>query len=56
MLLYFVLRCALLATVEAPETRYTIEFFPMIFVLGGVAISTLYTKIKRPGSNRLRAA
>jgi hypothetical protein len=56
MLLYFVLRCALLATVEAPETRYTIEFFPMLFVLGGIAISRLYIKIKRPESNRLRAA
>jgi hypothetical protein len=39
MLLYFVLRCALLATVEAPEARYTLEFFPMLFVLGGVAIA-----------------
>ena len=39
MLLYFVLRCALLATIEAPEARYTLEFFPMIFVLAGVAIA-----------------
>jgi Dolichyl-phosphate-mannose-protein mannosyltransferase len=42
--LYFVLRCLLLATIEAPEARYTIEFFPMLCILGGVAIS----KIKRP--------
>ncbi|HEY3704877.1 MAG TPA: glycosyltransferase family 39 protein [Terracidiphilus sp.] len=38
MLLYFILRCALLGTIEAPEARYTIEFFPMIFVLAGVTI------------------
>jgi hypothetical protein len=38
MLLYFVLRSALLATIEAPEARYTIECFPMLFALGGVAI------------------
>jgi len=44
MVLYFVLRCALLATIEAPEARYTLEFFPMIFVLGGIAISRLYAK------------
>jgi hypothetical protein len=39
MLLYFALRCALLATIEAPEARYTLEVFPMIFVLGGIAIA-----------------
>lgn len=39
MFLYFVLRCALLATIEAPEARYTLEFFPMIFLLGGIAIA-----------------
>ncbi len=38
MLAYFVLRCALLLTVGAPEARYTLEFFPMLFVLGGVAV------------------
>lgn len=41
MLLYFVLRCALLSTLEAPEARYTIEFFPLVFVLGGIAIASL---------------
>jgi hypothetical protein len=46
MILYFLLRCALLATIEAPEARYTLEFFPMLFVLGGIAIA----KIKRPGT------
>ncbi len=41
MLLYFVLRSALLATVEAPEARYTIECFPMLFALGGMALYRL---------------
>ena len=38
MLAYIVLRCLLLMTVEAPEARYTLECFPMLFVLGGVAL------------------
>ncbi|MGD0097772.1 MAG: hypothetical protein ABSB60_14875 [Terracidiphilus sp.] len=38
MLTYFLLRSALLATVEAPEARYTLECFPMLFALGGVAL------------------
>lgn len=42
MLLYFVLRSLLLCTIEAPEARYTIECFPMVFVLGGVAIGRLF--------------
>lgn len=46
MLVYFVLRCALLATIEAPEARYTIEFFPLIFPLAGVAVA----RMKRAGS------
>lgn len=39
MVAYMVLRSVLLATIEAPEARYTIECFPMLFVLGGLAIS-----------------
>ncbi|MFZ1937799.1 MAG: glycosyltransferase family 39 protein [Terracidiphilus sp.] len=39
LLAYMVLRSALLLTVEAPETRYTLECFPMLFALGGVALS-----------------
>ncbi len=38
MLVYIVLRCALLLTVEAPEARYTLEFFPMLFPLAGIAL------------------
>ena len=38
MLAYMLLRSALLATVQAPEARYTLECFPMLFALGGVAL------------------
>jgi hypothetical protein len=41
LLAYLLLRSALLWTVQAPETRYTIECFPMLFVLGGIALSRL---------------
>jgi hypothetical protein len=37
ILAYLLLRCALLLTIEAPEARYTLECFPMLFALGGVA-------------------
>ena len=38
LLAYMLLRSALLLTVEAPEARYTLECFPMLFVLGGAAM------------------
>jgi hypothetical protein len=38
MLVYMLLRSALLLTVEAPEARYTLEVFPMLFALGGIAL------------------
>lgn len=41
MLLYAALRSLLLLTVEAPEARYTLECFPMIFVLAGVFLAYL---------------
>jgi hypothetical protein len=37
MLAYLLLRSALLTTIQAPEARYTLECFPMLFALGGVA-------------------
>lgn len=37
MMALIVLRCLLLATVEAPETRYTLECFPLLFILAAVA-------------------
>jgi Dolichyl-phosphate-mannose-protein mannosyltransferase len=41
MLAYIVLRSALLMTIEAPEARYTLECFPMLFALGGIALYRL---------------
>jgi hypothetical protein len=40
---YLLLRSALLMTVEAPEARYTLEYFPMLFVLGGIAVCAGFT-------------
>jgi hypothetical protein len=36
---YLLLRCAVLLTIGAPEDRYTLEFFPMLFAMGGVAVA-----------------
>ena len=41
MLAYMVMRSGLLMTVEAPEARYTLECFPILFALGGVALYRL---------------
>jgi len=38
MLAYMLMRSALLTTITAPEVRYTLECFPMLFALGGVAM------------------
>ena len=38
LLAYMLLRSALLLTVEAPEARYTLECFPMIFAAAGLAV------------------
>jgi hypothetical protein len=50
MLLYFVLRSALLMTIEAPEARYTLECFPMVFALGGVAMAAGWRRITKRGA------
>lgn len=39
MIAYVVLRCLLLLTIETPETRYTLECFPMIFIFAGAAFT-----------------
>ncbi|MGC9158322.1 MAG: glycosyltransferase family 39 protein [Terracidiphilus sp.] len=44
MLAYLLLRSALLMTIAAPETRYTLECFPMIFVLSGVAAAAMLNR------------
>jgi 4-amino-4-deoxy-L-arabinose transferase-like glycosyltransferase len=38
MLAFVLLRCALLLTLEAPEPRYTLECFPVVIALAGVAL------------------
>ena len=49
MLAYMLLRSAMLFTVAPPEARYTIECFPMLFALGGVAIASMVSRCARPG-------
>lgn len=39
MLAYVLLRSLLLATIEAPETRYTLECFPIVLALAAVAFA-----------------
>jgi hypothetical protein len=55
MLLYFVMRSAMLTTIEAPEARYTLECFPMVFALGGVGIYGAYKKIANAVRSRARS-
>jgi hypothetical protein len=45
MLFYFLLRSALLMTIEAPEARYTLECFPMVFALAGVGLCGMYRRM-----------
>jgi hypothetical protein len=45
MLAYMLLRSGLLMTVEAPEARYTLECFPMLFALGGIAVDGAFRKM-----------
>lgn len=45
MLAYMFLRCALLLTIEAPEARYTLELFPIVFALAGVALYCLMNRV-----------
>jgi hypothetical protein len=44
LLAYMVLRSALLLMVAAPEARYTLECFPILFVLGGVALGWIASR------------
>jgi hypothetical protein len=39
ILAFVLLRCALLATLEAPEPRYTLEFFPPLIALAAISCS-----------------
>lgn len=44
MLAFALLRCLLLATVEAPETRYTLELFPVVIVFAAIGLEQLGTR------------
>jgi hypothetical protein len=48
MIVYLVLRSALLTTIEAPEARYTLECFPILFALGGVSLASIWPWIIAP--------
>jgi len=50
ILAFILLRCALLLTLEAPEPRYTLECFPVVIALAGVAFGG-----KKSGSVSARA-
>jgi 4-amino-4-deoxy-L-arabinose transferase-like glycosyltransferase len=41
MVAFIILRSLLLATLEAPEPRYTLECFPVVIVLGAIALAKL---------------
>lgn len=45
---YLILRCLLLLTIEAPETRYTLEFFPILCAAGGIALQRIFSRRKQP--------
>jgi hypothetical protein len=47
MAAYLVLRSALLLTIEAPETRYTLEFFPILLALAGITLYRVHEFRKR---------
>lgn len=50
LLAYMLLRSALLLTVAAPEARYTLECFPMLFAAGGIALCAMAQRLHLPGS------
>jgi hypothetical protein len=47
---YCLLRSLLLATIEAPEARYTIEAFPMLCILAGAACASCSAPTSEPAS------
>jgi hypothetical protein len=46
--LLILLRLAFFATLENPEPRYVVEFFPFLSVLGGIAIAYITYALKKP--------
>ena len=51
--LFVFLRLAFFSSMENPEPRYTVEIFPILAVLGGIAIAQLVKPLPRP--KRLRS-
>jgi hypothetical protein len=47
LLAYVVLRSALLFTMDNSEDRYTLEFFPLFFVLAGLCVSGAWRALHR---------
>jgi len=47
-LLIIFLRLAFFATLENPEPRYAVEFFPFLSILGGIAITRITYALKKP--------
>jgi hypothetical protein len=47
MVAYAIVRCLLLLTIETPESRYTLECFPMIFILAAAALTVRTPKQPR---------
>jgi hypothetical protein len=42
------LRLAFFSTLENPEPRYVVEFFPFLSILGGIALSYIIYALKKP--------
>jgi hypothetical protein len=47
MAAYLLLRCCLLMTIEAPETRYTLEFFPILCAAAGMELQRAWQRTFR---------
>jgi hypothetical protein len=58
LLLFVLLRSVFLGTMENPEPRYTLECYPVVFVLGAAWISgwTRHDRQKQPAKRQLKAA
>jgi hypothetical protein len=52
LLAYMAMRSLLLMTIEGPEARYTLECFPMLFALGGIAVWPPVLRLKRRGRGK----
>jgi 4-amino-4-deoxy-L-arabinose transferase-like glycosyltransferase len=52
--IFFVLRCALLLTIDNSEMRYTLECFPVVLVLCGMAMMSRRDDIRRMHTSGLK--